>query len=308
MLLLFIKTDQLRSRMWRGLIVLAFVLGATSLAMADIVIEWNAIATTIGSQSGQSGMPQTRAYAMTHAAIHDALNAIDRRYKPYAYARKASPDASPAAAVATAAHDVLAAVFPNQKDAFDAAYQTSLAAIPNGNAKTLGIATGGSAAAAILALRNNDGSATAQFPYVLPVIPGLWQPTPPAFLVPNFPGWGNVTPFRLNHGTQFRPDPSEELDPSSAAYAAEYREVKAIGDINSPSRTSEQSQIAQFWYEGSMLGWNRIARIVSAEKAFGVWENARFFALLNFARYLRLRFAPRRCHGRNCRHSVSIPD
>ncbi len=262
------------------LLAASFLLSATNALSADVVTDWNNVATTVGSPAG---VPQSRAYAMAQAAVHDALNAIDRRYEPYAYEATAPPNASPEAAVSAAAHDVLRALFPSQQLAIDAAYQAALASIPSGNAKDFGVAVGQAAAAAVLALRSNDGSATANIPYTQPPGPGVWEPTPPGFLPAAFPGWGNVTTFGLNHGEQFRPDPPEFFVLTSEAYTREYQEVKDIGNINSITRTPEQSDIARFWYEGSPPGWNRIARVVAAQKGFNLWENARLFALVNFA-------------------------
>src|SRR5438094_9885219 len=119
--------------------------------------------------------------------------------------------------------------FPHSKRLSMRPYQTSLASNPaNGNAKMLGIAVGQAAAAAILATRSNDGSASANVPYTQPPGPGIWEPTPPGYLPPAFPGWGNVTPFGLNHGEQFRPDPPEYFDLTSEAYSRDYQEVKDI--------------------------------------------------------------------------------
>jgi hypothetical protein len=92
-----------------------------------------------------------------------------------------------------------------------------------------------------------------------------------------------VTPFTLNTAKQFLPDPPEFFDLAGEEFTRDYNEVKNIGEIGSTSRTADQSQIAQFWYEGSAAGWNRIARNVSTQKGLDLWENARLFALLNFA-------------------------
>src|SRR5262249_48866847 len=224
----------------------------------------------------------SRILAMTHAAIHDAVNAIDRRYKPYAMDRLAEPGASPEAAVAAGAHDVLVAQLPTQKATLDAAYATSLAGIPDGAAKTRGVAIGQAAAAAILALRGSDGS-NAPMPYTPGTGPGVWQPTPPPLLPAALPGWGQVTPFALTSGAQFRPARPAYFDLTSAEYTADYKEEKSIGDVNSTTRTAEQSEIPRFWYEGSPFGWNRIARNVLAQRSLDQWESARLFALLNFA-------------------------
>jgi len=265
------------------LLAVLVVFSSSEVLNADIVTDWNNVATTVGAIAGQGGVQQSRVYAMTQAAIHDALNAIDRRYEPYAYAATAPSNASPEAAVSAAAHTVLRTLFPSQVAAIDAAYQAALASIPAGSAKDLGIAVGQSAAAAILLFRSNDGSASANIPYTQPPGPGVWEPTPPAFLPAAFPGWGNVMTFGLNHGRQFLPDPPEFFDLSGEAYTRDYQEVKDIGSVNSIKRTPEQSEIAQFWYEGSPLGWNRIARVVAGQKRFNLWENARLFALVNFA-------------------------
>jgi PAP2 superfamily len=252
-------------------------------AQADMVTDWNVIATNTAAAPLTNGVLQTRIFAMTHAAIHDAVNAINRRYQPYALDMQASLNASPEAAVSAAAHDVLVHELPAiQKPLLDAAYTNSLSGIPDGAAKNAGIAIGQAAAAAIIALRSSDG-ANAPMPYTPGSGPGVWIPTPPGFLPASLAGWGNVTPFTLRSGAQFRLDPPEYFDLTSEEYTADYNEVKSVGEVNSPSRTAEQSQIAAFWYEPSAQGWNRLTRVVSARHNLDLWENARLFALVNFA-------------------------
>jgi hypothetical protein len=220
---------------------------------------------------------------MVHAAIHDALNSIDPRFQTYTEGPQADPAASPAAAIATAARDVLVNQFSTQQADFNSAYLASLALIPDGPAKANGIAAGQAAAARILALRNSDGSAAANIPYAQAPGLGIWEPTLPGLLPPILPGWGTVTPFVLKSGEQFRPDTPDYFDLASVEYANNYNEVKSVGDLNSVVRTPEQSEIARFWYEGSPVGWNRIVRIVSAQSSLSIWENARLFALVNLA-------------------------
>jgi hypothetical protein len=266
----------------RGLLIPIFIIGLTIVSRADVVIDWNVIATNAAFAAGKNSLEQSRIYAMTHAAIHDALNAIDRRYKLYALDRRAEPNASPEAAVAAAARDVLVAQLLTQKETIDAAYAASLAGIADGPAKTNGVAIGQAAAAAILALRSADGS-TDPMPYTPGTAPGAYQLTPPNFAPAVLPGWGAVTPFALKSGAQFRPAPPKFFDLTSAEYAADYNEVKAVGELNSATRTAEQSEIARFWYEGSPNGWNRIARVVATQRGLDPWRNARLFGLLNFA-------------------------
>jgi hypothetical protein len=256
----------------------------------DEVLNWNAVASILVPAGGKNGPQQSRIYAMVQLAAHDALNAIQLRYEPYAYHEEEAPLASPAAAVATAARDVLMSEVPSQSAPISSNYATSLAAIPEGSAKEDGIAIGHAAAAAMLALRDADGSANANPPYTPGTLPGQWQPTPnpdpPNPLAPGLqpaavPGWGLVQPFVLRASDQFRPDGPPALD--SAAYSADYQEVKVVGEQNSPVRTAEESAIARFWYEPAPAGWSRIARVVSIQQQLDQWQEARLLALLNSA-------------------------
>jgi hypothetical protein len=238
-------------------------------------------------------------YAMAHIAIHDALNAIDRRSRPYVFGSQAPSGASTVAAVAAAARDVLVPLL-NQipippfaqscRDAgvasIEADYSAALAAIPDGAAKTQGIAVGQAAAAAILALRATDGSDTLLIDMAYPqgTNPGEYRLTPVPgipFLSAFAPGWGEVTPFVLKDAAQFRPGPPYKL--TSKKYAKDVNEVQTLGVKTGSSRTVEQTQIALFWVESSPLLWNRVARTVSGTEGLDLWENARLFGLLNMA-------------------------
>jgi hypothetical protein len=284
----------------KRLLALALALGVPGLSSADPVTDWNATALTASFAAGLDNefgcvdpLHESRMMAMMHVAIHDALNAIDRRYQPYAYEGAGAAGASPDAAVAAAAHDVLVALFPQlppdigpTPDAavalVETAYANALAAIPGSPAKDQGILVGQAAAAAILALRAGDGSDAPflDFNYVAGSQPGDFQ------LIPGLPfaaapSWGAVTPFVLKASTQFRPKPP--YDVRSKKYAADFNEVKSLGRIDSTTRTADQKQIALFWVEGAPQGWNRIARTVSADNGLDLWENARLFGLLNLA-------------------------
>lgn len=270
--------------------------------MADAVTNWNEIAGNASIAAGLSTpeasldpVHESRIFAMTHIAIHDSLNAIDRRNRPYAFQGRAFHGASPDAAVATAAHDVLVALFrqipdpPFPADAANAAvklieagYTSALAAIPGGHAKAAGIAVGRASAAKILARRAADGSNTTflDFNYISGSEPGDFQFIP-GFPFAVAPGWGKVTPFVLKSSTQFPPKPPYRL--TSKRYAEDFNEVKSLGAVNSTTRTPEQTEIALFWVESSVLGWNRIARTVSLQLGLDLWDNARLFGLLNLA-------------------------
>jgi hypothetical protein len=246
---------------------------------------------------GDDPLHESRMYAMMHVAIHDAVNAIDRRSRPYAFDATATPGVSADAAIAAAARDVLVAVIAEIPFPFppaclaagiasaEADYAAALSAIPDGPAKTAGILLGQASAAAILALRSGDGSDTPLLDFGFPqgTSPGEWRFTP-GFTFAFAPGWGEVTPFVLEHASQFRPGPPYGI--GSNHYTADFNEVKAIGGdgITTPStRTSEQTEIGLFWLESSPLAWNRLARTVASSRGLGLWENARLFGLLNLA-------------------------
>jgi hypothetical protein len=267
----------------------------------DAVTTWNANAgkAAIAACISPTANPlhESRMYAMMHVAIHDALNAIDRRSHPYAFVSRADSGSSPDAAVATAAHDVLVplisqipAPFPSEcidagVASVEADYEIALAAIPDGPAKALGVEVGAAAAAAILALRAADGSDTPLLDFAYPqgTEPGEYRFTPGtpfAFA----PGWADVTPFVLRDSSQFRARPPYGL--TGKRYTEDFNEVKRLGGdgVTTPSdRTEDQTEIALFWVESSPLQWNRIARTVSAETGLNLWENARLFGLLNLA-------------------------
>ena len=283
------------------ILMLATTLMPATATAADDVITWNARTLTVMATNGQNGIVQTRSLAMVHAAIHDALNTIVPRYERYIVEGPAGGAASADAAIASAAYHVLAGLIPGygtpaQRAAahaqLDAFYAASLGLIPDGPAKAAGITAGAAAATAILEARIADGASLANPPYIPFSGPGFWQPTPnpvpsdPAgagagFAPALLPGWGDVDPFTLRTGAQFRPDGPPSL--TSEQYASDYNEVKSIGAQFSSTRTTEQSNIARFWYEGSQTGWNRIARVVAAERGIDVWEQGRLFALVNLA-------------------------
>jgi len=266
----------------------------------DAVLVWNENAGRAAIAACTSpfgnGPAEARLYAITHVAIHDALNAIDRRSRPYAYDANVDVPASADAAVAAAAHAALVGVIAQLQESpacvaagiasADADYASALAAIPAGSERTAGIQVGEVAAAAILSLRASDGASTLQlldFDYVEGTSPGEFRFVPGT----NFafaPGLGDITPFVLESSSQFRANPP--YDVRSKKYAADYNEIKALGGdgiTTSSARTAEQTEIGLFWIESAPLSWNRLARSVSDAAGLDPWENARLFGLLNLA-------------------------
>jgi hypothetical protein len=263
------------------LFVITWLAAMPARARADAVTDWNVIAFYVAEASGK-GPVTSCDIAMAHLAMHDALNAIERRYEPYAYDAEAPHGASPEAAVATAAHDVLVARMPNQKASLDAALASALAAIPDGKAKTDGVATGRAAAAAIVARRYKNGSKDITL-YTPGNELGAWRPAPPRFAQAIGAGIGKVTPFTRVSGAQFELPRPAYFDLRGAEYAADYNEVKSLGGAASRTRTAEQSAIARFWYEPSPGVHIRLARELVVARKLDPWRSARLFALLHLA-------------------------
>jgi hypothetical protein len=254
---------------------------ANSVTAADPVTFWNTVAEKAFTPTqGTNPVGQSRTYAILHASIHDALNAIEARYISYTPGLPMDPGASAAAAVAAASRSVLSTLIPDQSDLIRTAYAKELAAISDGPAKTRGIALGEAAAQAILRRRQHDGADHAADPVFLPRSgPGEYQFTEP-FNFAAFPGWGRVTPFAIDLKDHELDGP---LALSSPRYARDLQIVKEIGRVDSRTRTAEQSEIAQFWYEDSPLSWNRITNTVVCRRGLDPWQAARAFALVNFA-------------------------
>jgi hypothetical protein len=271
-------------------------------AADDAVLTWNENAGEAATAACLAPLSnpfhESRLYAIMHVAIHDALNAIDRRSQPYAFEGPGQPGASPDAAVAAAARTVLVALIgqlPSELTpapcvaagtaSAEADYAAALALIPDSPAKTQGIALGEAAARAILARRATDGAVGPFLNFACPqdTAPGEYQCTPGTPFIA-FEVWANVTPFVLQDSSQFRPGPPYRV--GSKKYADDFNEVKSLGGDGSttPSlRTADQTEIALFWWENSPLKWNRIARTVSRGQGLDPWENARLFGLLNVA-------------------------
>lgn len=249
----------------------------------QIVIDWNQQThQVIKAATGyQDPMAASRILAMVHLAMHDAVNAAQPRYRAYAYQPKATvgnAGADAAVAAAVAAHDVLAAVFPKQKEMLSATLDATLHDAGIGASVGEGKRLGAEAAAAMLAKRANDGS-QADETYKPGTRPGEYQFVP-GFEFVAAPHWRAVTPFTMRTPEQFRVAPPPAL--TSTAYVMDFNEVKATGSkAANAQRSTDQTQYAAYWYEFSDSGWNRIARTVARDKSQDLWQRARTFALLN---------------------------
>jgi hypothetical protein len=286
-----------RRRGWNVLgLVACLSLASTAAAHADVVTQWNAVAELVAPRFG-GPQPQSRVQAMAQIAVHDALNAIERRYESYCWWGPAAPGAAPDAAVAAATRHTLLTLLAPLPDsaakqgaiaAIDAAWVATVGPEPQDSSTQAGIDTGTAAAEAILARRDGDGSATPNLPYTLPPGAGVYQPTPnpelPAVVVPSFAGWARVTPFALRHQSQFGVDPGAIFDLAGPEYTREYNEVMQLGDarVRGAQPDSAESDIARFW-PGGGSNWNLTARVILESRGLDRWAHARLLALLNIA-------------------------
>jgi membrane-associated phospholipid phosphatase len=247
------------------------------------VIDWNqvllSIVNTPGAQPGN--IQPTRSFAILHAAIYDAVNSIDRTHEPYLISVRAPRDASETAAADAAAHTALVGLYPAQRASVDAAYAAELAKVADGPAKDKGVRVGEQVASDLLTIRANDRSSATPPPFVAGSNPGDYRPTPPNFPAPVFTTWGQVTPFVLERGDQFRPAPPPAL--TSDAYAAAINEVQSLGSATSTTRTAEQTEIGKFWNPPIQNFWNQIAQTVALAHHSDLPTTARLFATLNLS-------------------------
>lgn len=281
---------------------------------ADVVLEWNALMLQTFAAEGTTATPpcNSRTMGMLGGAVFDAVNSVNRNYTPYlGYFDPvtAGMGIDLAAAASAAAHAVMQSIYTDLYGAgnpfaihFSNLYNTQLAAIADGEAKTRGIEVGLAAAQAMIDARANDGwnVVSSYQPQPLGTV-GRWQPGDSfgawgadagEFLKPQ---WADMTPFTLTSASQFRPNGPNGFHPSnyaawvqSAAYTAEFNQVKELGGTFSTTRTDDQTNIAYFWVDGpgsaSPPGhWARIAATVSVEQGLTLEQNARLFGLMGLA-------------------------
>ena len=261
--------------------LLSFCIGVTAFvtmgaARADAVLDWNDTALSAFLAARQTPADGARALAMVHVAMFDSLNAIQQRYRPFAYHAKAGKNVSDDAAAAAAAYTVLTKLFPDQAQTLDAAYAAALANIPDGDAKSAGITLGRDAGSQCVTMRTNDGAggpATNR----QKITPGVYVPT--AFPVSS--EWTKAKPWVMRDVTQFRPAPPPLL--TSAVWTRDFDEIRAIGGRNSSTRSREQTEVARFWTLTGPPSWNPVVRSLAKSRNLSPIENARLFALVNIA-------------------------
>ena len=250
-------TRTIGRRRWNAVACGALALGLVSPASvhADTVTDWNQVAAAALQSPGTATPPgagqgavSTAHLAMVHGAIYDAVNAIDGSHEPYVSAPAAEPWYSQDAAVAAAARHVLVngglGIPAARMPVIEAAYEATLAAIPNEPAKAGGIATGKAAAAGMLVARTGDGR-FGSFRFGESTLPGGWRLVPPATATDPGAWLKDVAPFVLRDPDRFRGQAPHKL--GSRAYAADFDEVKAIGSATSSTRTPDQTAAANYW-------------------------------------------------------------
>lgn len=245
------------------------------------VVSWDEHAqTAIWDVAVQQPNEQVRSFAMVSGAAYDAVNAASGMpYEPYLL-RPSAPRrrGSVEAAAATAAHTVLAALFPAQQERLRARYEDYLAGIPGGPSRAGGIAVGRDAGAAMVEAREDDGAFGDQ---VWPegTAPGEWRPTPPTFASSG--AWtGFLKPFLIPGLRRFRSPGPPAL--TSDLYAREVAEVAAVGSATSTTRTPDQTEAAIFWHDRRSVNWG-IKRQLAVTQRLDPLETARMFALVDIA-------------------------
>jgi hypothetical protein len=263
------------------------------------VNHWNQIATStlaaFPQPAGGAAPTSQINLGMVQGAVYDAVNAITpKHHRPYLLKRRFSARASGEAAVATAAYRVLSHIietvpagipFANRATLLQTVadeHTASLAAIPDDSFKRQGIDAGNAAADAMIGAREGDGR-FGRSQWVPNSSPGHWDPVAPNGTIVQDPTpWvGGVEPFLMESSSQFRS--AGPLALTSSAYTAEFNEVKALGEVNSTTRTPTQTYIAKWWQSNPVVSWNAVARDLVARDDLEAAEAARLFAMTNLS-------------------------
>ena len=232
-------------------------------ANADVITDWNIKAGEIVTESKLGTPPAIRVMAIVQTAVYNAVST-------------ATPQTSVDAAVAAANRAAMSRLMPAQQASIDAAYQAALAQVPEGTAKTAGIAIGEGAAAAVFAQRAIDKVAAAEA-YRPHTSAGVYVPT----AAPAAPQWAQRAPWAMTGPAHFRAGPPPSL--TSDAWAREYNEVRELGSKASTKRSAEQTEIARFWEYSLPQIYHGVVRSVASQQGRDVMRNARLFAAVTQA-------------------------
>jgi PAP2 superfamily len=255
----------------RWMIPLAVLTCQAEPVLADVLTDWNekTVAFVTPRLVPAAG---DRVVAMVQVAMFDAINSIERRYRPYLVQLPATTTLSREAAAAAAAAAILAGLHPQAEAEFKAAGAAYVATLPDGDGKGEAIKLGEAIAAKILATRAQDG-ADAPDSYRPRTVAGVYIPT--AITVSSM--WPNVTPFAIVSQSQFRPQPPVALN--SEEWAKDYNEIKELGSKTSTKRSAQQTEDARFWLITGPQSTAPLVRQIEAAKKMDLIDGARFMAL-----------------------------
>jgi hypothetical protein len=262
----------------RKVLVAATMIGAAQSAFANVITDWDekgiAVVTPMSNLGNTSPYMAQRVMGMVHAAMFDAVNSIERRYRPYLLQLSADPATSKEAAAAAAAAAVLATIDEKTAGEMKVALANYLAPLPDGATKSDGVKLGEAVATRMLEVRANDGSG-APDAYRPRTTPGVYVST----AIPISSMWPNMKPFVLKNASQFRPGPPVSLE--SKEWATDYNELKDAGGQISAKRTAQQTEIAQFWLVGPPVAYHPFVRQLVIANQMNVVDSARLMALVS---------------------------
>jgi hypothetical protein len=254
-----------------AIIASSVAVGAPTSSFANVITDWDekavAVVTAMPAYTAQ------RVMAMVHAAMFDAVNSIERRYRPYLVQLPAAATTSKEAAAAAAAATVLASLDAKTASAVRDALAVNLVSIPDGPAKSDGIKLGETVAAKVLEARASDGH-DAPDAYRPRTSAGVYVPTP----ITAASMWPNMKPFAISNPSQFRPSPPISLE--SKEWAADYNELKDYGGKTGSKRSAQQTETARFWLLTGPAAYHPFARKLALAKEMSVGDSARFMALV----------------------------
>jgi PAP2 superfamily len=253
-----------------------FVVGAPA-AVADVITDWDEKAVAVVLPPGPVAVAQQvytaqRMMGMVHAAMFDAVNSIERRYRPYLVQLPVDPATSKEAAAAAAAAAVLSTIDQKTANEMKPALATYLASIPDGAAKADGVKLGEAVAARVLEARANDGHDAAD-DYRPRTTPGVYVPTP----ITAGSKWSNVKPFAMAKPDQFRPGSPLSLE--STEWATDFNEIKDYGGKTSARRSPQQTETARFWLMVGPPAYHPFVRKLVTAKQMSVSDSARLMTL-----------------------------
>jgi len=266
--------DHVHPRLFTAAVCILF---ASPQLHADIVTDWNDTTINLVSEAIKAPPPANRVMALVQTSVYEAVNAITQKYSPSDIAVDASSNASIDAAVASATKRVLDSFIPKSKNEIDKAYSVALEKIADNQSRVEGIDVGRRAADAVLLSRADDQVGVAES-YRPETTPGTYVPT----VIPVASTWiVNRLPWALSSVDQLRPEAPPAL--TSERWAQDYNEIKAIGAVDSKTRTPAQTAAAHFWVATSPTVYFPVVQSVTRQPDRELTRNARLFAMTSQA-------------------------